>query len=237
MKGILYGVGVGPGEPELITLKALNCIIKCDIVILPAAPKEDCHAYRSVSMVYPEISEKEIICLQFPMTKDSRERKAFHNRIYEEIMVFLEEGKKAAFLTIGDPSIYSTYAYIQQKVLQNGGNAVMISGVPSFCAAAAAAGISLGEGEEQIHILPGSIDPESTRELKGTRIYMKPGKNNGELKRILQEAEEKEGRQVYAVSDCGMEDELVTKGAERLNGGNGYLTVVIVKESGTPYTP
>ena len=70
MNGILYGIGVGPGAPELMTLKALRCIRESDVIILPSAPKEECYAYQIVRQVCPEVEQKEIICLPFPMIKD-----------------------------------------------------------------------------------------------------------------------------------------------------------------------
>lgn len=65
--GILYGIGVGPGEPELMTLKALRIIRSCDVIVLPAASKEACYAYRIVYEVCPEIEEKILLCMPFPM--------------------------------------------------------------------------------------------------------------------------------------------------------------------------
>jgi precorrin-2/cobalt-factor-2 C20-methyltransferase len=142
MSGILYGVGVGPGDPELLTLKALRCIRESDVIVLPSKPKEECYAYRIVKEVYPQVEEKEIICMPFPMIKDKAVLKKVHNEIYEGIAGLLDKNKAVAFLTIGDPSVYSTYSYIHHRVVQNHGRAEMISGIPSFCAAAAALGIS-----------------------------------------------------------------------------------------------
>ena len=79
-------------------------------------------------------------------------------------------------LTIGDPSVYSTYMYIHKRVMQAGFTAVMISGVPSFCAAAARLGISLGEMMDEIHIIPASYDVRGTVGYGGTCVYMKSGK-------------------------------------------------------------
>lgn len=230
MKGILYGIGVGPGDPELITIKALKNIRESDIIILPSAPKEDCYAYRIAKAAFPEIDNKEIICLPFLMTKDKTALEAAHNKIYQEISLLLEQGNNVAFLTIGDPSVYSTYSYIHGKVMKNKGTALMVSGVPSFCAAAASLGISLGDNKEEIHVISGSYDIRETLRLKGTRIYMKSGKKLGELKNILKEYAGKGVQQVYAVSNCGMDNEKIMRGLDNLDEDSGYLTVVIVKE-------
>ncbi len=230
MEAILYGVGVGPGDPELITLKAFTCIKESDIIILPSQPKEDCHAYRIVRQVYPEIEEKEIVCMPFPMTKDRDVLAGAHQKILERILEYLHRDKSVAFLTIGDPTIYSTYQYIHHQVLTRGIRAVMINGIPSFCAAAARLGLSLGDKEEEIHVIPGSYDISHTLALKGTKVYMKSGKNLAHLKEALSEYENKHNLEVYTVSNCGMIEERIAVGLENLEIQSGYLTLVIVKE-------
>ena len=141
--GILYGVGVGPGDPELVTLKAVRIVRECDTVILPAKSKEDCIAYGIMKEACREVAEKELICMPFPMTKDENRLATAHEQIYLTIKKLLDEGRKAAFLTIGDPTIYSTYQYIHKRVEKVGYEAHIINGVPSFCAAAGALGLPL----------------------------------------------------------------------------------------------
>ena len=104
----------------------------------------------------------------------------------------------------------------------------MISGVPSFCAVAAALGISLGDGKDEIHIIPASYELEESLQLKGTKIYMKSGKKLIELKERLL-ASPKSYHEVYAVSDCGLPKQKIMRGMEELETESGYLTIVIVK--------
>ncbi|SHO44234.1 precorrin-2 C(20)-methyltransferase [Anaerocolumna xylanovorans] len=229
MRSILYGIGVGPGDPELLTLKALRCIKESDVIILPSQPKEECYAYNIVKKVYPQIDEKEIVCLPFPMIKEKEKLKKAHDEIYGRIAEYLAEQKAVAFLTIGDPCVYSTYSYIHTRVTEDGGNAVIINGVPSFCAVSGALGISLGDNKDEIHIIPASYDIMDTLNLKGTRIYMKSGEKLKDLKEaLLKHGPEK--YEVYAVSNCGMENEKIRIGLNSLDEKSGYLTVVIVKE-------
>lgn len=230
MQGILYGIGVGPGDPELMTLKALRCIRESDIIILPAATRETCHAYQIAEAVCPEIREKQCVCLPFPMTKDEAVLRAAHEEIYERIAGFLQKGQKVAFLTIGDPAVYSTYSYIHRRVEEHEGRAVMVSGVPSFCAAAGTLGISLADNRDEIHVIPGSYDTEKTLNLTGTRVYMKSGKRLAELKEILGAQAKKRPMEVYCVENCGMETERKVRGIENLDSSLGYLTTVIVKD-------
>ena len=231
MEGILYGIGVGPGDPDCLTLGAVRKIEESNLLLLPQE-KEKCYAYQIVKQAVA-VAEKETCVLSFPMTKE----KAVLEQAMEEnakvVCCLLEQGKTLAFLTIGDPSVYATYMYLQKRVQILGGNVQMISGVPSFCAVAAKLGISLGEQEEEIHVIPASYEISRTMQYQGTRIYMKAGRKLEELCEMLareQKEREKQGEelQVYAVSDCGLPGEKVMYGLEELKGGS-YLTVVIVK--------
>lgn len=228
--GVLYGIGVGPGEPELMTVKALQTIRNCDVIVLPAVSKEECYAYRIVHAVCPEIEEKSLICMPFPMIKDVQKLELAHERSYQAIEDYLKCGKRVGMLTIGDPSVYSTYLYMHHRAAEAGQKAIMISGVPSFCAAAGRLGISLGEKSEEIHIIPASYDVHKALGYSGTCIYMKSGKRLAELLAALRE-QESEGRkfQTYGVSNCGMENERVYEGIDELESAQGYLTTVIVK--------
>lgn len=228
--GILYGIGVGPGDPELITIKAFQTIRRCDVIVLPAASKEECYAYRIVKKVCQEIDEKSLLCMPFPMIKDTRKLELSHERCYQTIEADLKRGKNVGMLTIGDPSVYSTYLYMHHRAIASGQNAIIINGVPSFCAVAGRLGISLGEKNEEIHIIPASYDVEKTLNYNGTCIYMKSGKRLAELLAVLRESQ-KEGwnMDVYGVSNCGMENEQVYRGVDELEQAQGYLTIVIVK--------
>lgn len=228
--GILYGIGVGPGEPELMTVKALQTIRSCDVIVIPAVSKEECYAYRIVHAVCPEIEEKSLICMPFPMIKDAQKLELAHEQSYQAIADYLKRGKCVGMLTIGDPSVYSTYMYMHHRAVDAGWKAYMISGVPSFCAAAGRLGISLGEKGEEIHVIPASYDVHRALDYGGTCIYMKSGKRLAELLTALRE-QEREGRkfQAYGVSNCGMENERVYEGLDELESAEEYLTTVIVK--------
>lgn len=228
--GILYGVGVGPGDPELVTLKAVRIVRECDTVILPAKNKEDCIAYGIMKEACVEIAEKELVCMPFPMTKDESRLSAAHEQIYLALKEMLDNGRKVAFLTIGDPTVYSTYQYIHKCVIKGGYEAHIVNGVPSFCAAAGTLGISLADNKEEIHVIPASYDIEKTEEFSGTRIYMKSGKKLRELKEMLQKQRKDGQMEVYSVENCGMMNEKITRDVEQLDDTSGYLTIVIVKE-------
>lgn len=233
-EGTLTGVGVGPGNPELLTLAAVRAIRECDCVLLPNEKKEECYAYQIVRQVVPEIDEKEICPMQFPMTKDADVLRAAQERCFAVVQERIGLGQKLVFLTIGDPSVYSTYQYIHRRAQAAGVPASMISGVPSFCAVAARLGISLGDQDEEIHIIPGSYAVEDTTDYTGTRIYMKSGKKLKQLIDMLRtelarREQQGETLEIYGVSNCGLPDEIVMQGVDALTQAASYLTIVIVK--------
>ena len=234
MEGRLIGVGVGPGDPELLTLAAVRAIRESDCILLPNEKKEECYAYKIVRQVVPEIEEKEICPMQFPMTKDADVLRAAQERCFAKVQTRMMKGKKLVFLTIGDPSVYSTYHYIHRRVLAAGMSATMISGVPSFCAVAARLGISLADQGEEIHIIPGSYAVEDTVDYAGTRIYMKSGKKLERLigmlrTELVRRKQQGENLEVYGVSNCGLPEECVMHGVDALTQTVSYLTIVIVK--------
>ena len=116
MKGKLYGVGVGPGDPELITIKALRLTKEADLLAFPGENPEESIAYKIMKGAYPEISFKEKISLPMPMTKEKEELKQVHDEGARIICSYLDQGKNVVFLTLGDPTVYSTYLYIHKRV-------------------------------------------------------------------------------------------------------------------------
>lgn len=106
----------------------------------------------------------------------------------------------------------------------------MISGVPSFCAAAARLGISLGEHTDEIHIIPAAYEIADTPAYTGTRVYMKSGKKLKELILLLEKHNQKKNYEIYGISNCGMENEEIYYGLEELKKASGYLTIVILKD-------
>ena len=214
MKGILYGVGTGPGDPELLTLKALKIIRESDIIVIPADDPKDCASYQTVERAFPQIREKRLICLPFPMVRDREKRRIQQEKNAEIIAKILSEGKQAAFLTIGDPSIYSTYGYIHNILRRRGFDARIVSGIPSFCAAAASLGEILCEDRETLEILPsfplsekeptrGGRDISGILSGTGTKVLMKP---SGDYTAVT-EALRRSRRTASMAVNCGRDEE------------------------------
>lgn len=226
----IYGIGVGPGNPEWMTLQAVRILKECDLLIFPAEKEEECYSYQIAVNAVPELQAKERKFLPFPMTRDQEKLQKAHDEIYGIVLEGVTAGKNVGLLTIGDPTVYSTCMYILHRADADGIETQIISGIPSFCAAAARLGVSLGEGKEEIHIIPSGRDVKTTLSLQGTRIYMKAGKGLVELCEVLQQAENAETYAYYAVTECGMRTEQIYYGLEQIKQAQKYLTVIIVKE-------
>ena len=181
MKGTLYGVGVGPGDPELMTLKAVRMIRENEIIAVPGADVKETVAYKIAVQAVPELEEKELLPIYMPMTHDAKELEENHAKGAKALEACLDQGKNVVFLTLGDPCVYSTFSYLQHRVEADGYHTELVSGITSFCAAAARLNISLSEWNEQLHIVPA----DRIRKLHSDEIRKEneSGKGNSRQKR------------------------------------------------------
>lgn len=226
MTGTLYGVGVGPGDPELLTLKALRLIRESQVIAVPGASVTETVAYKIVKQAYPALDEKELIGLEMPMTKDAKLLKESHDRAAAAVEECLRSGKDVAFLTLGDPTVYSTYLYVHKRVEADGFPVEIISGITSFCAVAARMNMGLVEKSQPLHVIPASYQIQDALKLSGTKVLMKAGRKMGEVKRQLLE----QPGEVVMIENCGMEKERCYRGAEEIPEEAGYYSLIIVKE-------
>ena len=221
--GILYGIGVGPGDPELMTLKAVSTIRSCDIIAIPQRKREECLALRIATGAVPELAQMPILEIHMPMTKDPEILSRAYRAGSDTLIAQLQAGKTVGFLTLGDPSVYSTYLYLHRLVLEQGYEAQIIPGVPSFCAAAAALGEALCLGDEQLHVIPGSYGQTEALDYPGTKIIMK--NDSPELRDLLL----KKSCGVTTVEKCGLPDQKIYRGVEELPEGKSYVRLMIVR--------
>ena len=133
-------------------------------------------------------------------------------------------------MTIGDPTIYSTFGYIMKLAKKDGIEVEIVNGITSFCGTAAAAGILISEADENVHILSGQGNLEDELKMSGTKIIMKSGKNVAAIKERLVEMENAGSVNVYAVIDCGMETEQIFTSAMTIPDDSRYMMTIIVKE-------
>lgn len=224
--GILYGIGVGPGDPELLTLKAVRLIRSCDVIFAPEENVRDSIAFQIASQAVSGLEEKICCGAAVPMLHDRSLAKQVYDQTADRIVAYLKEGKTVGFLNLGDVTLYSTYLHIHRRILAKGYRAELISGIPSFCAAAAAFHIGLAEGHEQFHILAKPNQVEEGIALPGTKVIMKGGRQLGNMKASL----EASGQQVFLAENCTMPKQRLLRGAEAITGEEGYYSLLIVKE-------
>lgn len=224
MNGTLYGVGVGPGDPALLTLKAARLLKDCDLVAIPHREAEKCFAYEIAASAVPEIGDKPLLCVDMPMTRDKALREAAYEAGADSIADALEKGRDIVFITLGDPSVYSTFAYLAKRVQAKGFPVVWVPGVTSFCAAAAAVKTPLCTDRDALHILPGGAKAREALSLSGTKVFMK-----GELPALL-DALEACRTEAFAVENCGTGEERVYRTRADIPADAGYYLVTVVKE-------
>ncbi len=228
IKGILNGIGVGCGDPDMLTLEAIKTIKRSDIICLPHRDRQKCRAYQTARAAVPETDEKEIVCFDFEMIKDSTILEKRHQEIYSKVKEYLEEGKNVSFLTIGDPTVYSTFSYIARLAERDGAKVRTVNGISSINASAARLGISLCDGDEQLHVISQIEDLEKTLALPGTKVIMKCCRSMPFIKKCLSDMEKKV--EIYAVEECGTEQEKLYYGVNQLPDDPGYMMTIIVKE-------
>ncbi len=236
MSATLYGVGVGPGAPDLITLRAVETIRRVPVLALPRG--SDYGVSKAWAIVQPTIGAiagQKRLFLTFPMSKDPERLKPAWERAFARIGAELDAGRDVAFLTEGDPSLFSTFIYLQDeaRVRWPGVRIEVVPGVTSITAVPAVTGVPLADGQERIAILPGAYGLKDLVEVLrrfDTVVLMKIG---AELPRIIA-ALEQEGlldRAVY-VSRATMREQRIVRdlravGAER---GDCFAMVVVSRK-------
>lgn len=238
--GTFYGIGIGPGDPELITVKGASLLKRCRHVVVPKARIASDSVALAIAKNYisPEATIHERV---FPMTKDSNEL----NRRWEEsaaaVAEILRTGEDVCFLTLGDPLVYSTYIYLLRALTAclPDVRAVTIPGITSFCAAAALTGFPLGEKKDPITIIPTADDLTSVKEALrrgGTVVLMKVGERLQDILLILEEAGVLE-KSVF-VAHAGQENQRVETDLRKLKHADartGYLSLILVHATGSDH--
>lgn len=227
-QGVFYGVGVGPGDPELLTVKALKTLEHCPVI---AAPRTRSGETLALDIVRQAVSleGKTILPLDFTMSRDPAVLRQSRLRAAEAIMAHLSAGRDTAMLNLGDVSIYATFSYLMDILTDRGYEAVMVPGVPSFCAVAARLGTSLTTVSSPLHILPGSGGSlAELLDLPGTKVLMKSGRQLPQAAEALRQRGLLE--KAAMVRDCGLPTEQVCRDLTHLPEDTGYFSTIVVKE-------
>jgi precorrin-2/cobalt-factor-2 C20-methyltransferase len=233
-KGKLYGVGVGPGESDLITLKAYRLIQDADKIICPSRKK----GVKSIALqiIEPHLTEKsELVEMEFPMIAIEANREELEAKWQEnaqEINSYLEAGDNVVFITLGDAMVFSTYAYVLDFLLEEGIDVETVSGIPSFCNLAAKINVSLTQGEESLAVTSMTQSIEEIRailDIHDNIVIMKVSAGS----EIIAEELEKRGLEnnFTLISNIGMETENKTTDINDLKQKIPYLSTMLIKKN------
>jgi len=232
LRGKLYGIGIGPGDPKLLTLRAKDALEKADTIFAPKGSDEGISVARKIIEQVIE-GKKTYVELTFPMTKDKNLLRKYWKKAAQRIAGEIKKGKQAAFVTLGDPFIYSTYIYLLKMLKQDFPNIDVetIPGISAFNAAASRAQLPLVEGNEKLAIVPVSKNLTGVRktlEEFDTVVLMKVGAKLDKIIRLLKKM--RLIQRSVLISRLGQENETVVKDMSTLTDKkSGYLSVIIVK--------
>ncbi len=234
--GTLYGVGVGPGDPELVTLKALKLLRRVPVICVPKRGiSADSYALGIVGHLLDR-DRQEVLELVFPMTKDRARLEAAWKEAARQVSVRLVRGLDCAFITEGDPTVYSTFMHLMGTVRQSLPHVVVevVPGVSSVTAVAARVGWSLAEGDERIAIIPATYEDQLLRESLerfDTVVLMKVNSAWDRLAPLLEELDLLD-RAVYVARASSPQEEVVWDVRSLAGRKLDYLSIVLVCKRG-----
>lgn len=225
-KGIAYGVGVGPGDPELMTYRAARLIRENDVIAVPGKDPKAAVAYKIAAGVVPEIADKELVPIYMPMIRDRALIDREHQKAAKRVEGILDQGKNVVYITLGDPTVYCTFSYIQHYLEADGYRVELVPGISSFCAAAARLNLPLVEWDEQLHVVPAVHRLDHALEQPGTYVLMKSASQMAAVKEMLR----KNGRKAQMVENCNMDNEKLYHSLDEIPDDAGYFSLIIAKE-------
>jgi precorrin-2 C20-methyltransferase len=232
MAGKLYGVSVGPGDPELMTIKAKRLIEEADAIVFPVRKSGEKSTALEIVKGTSDISGKRIKELLFEMTSDKERRRSNYNEAVKDIVSLLKEDMTVAMIVLGDLSIFSTYMRINTDIRERGFDTESVPGVTSFCDGAARAGVSLTMGDENLTVVPLVGNNEKIDEALNTESNIVFMKASASVKSISDKMSERglNTKNATVVSNVGMEGQYI--GPLDTSREYGYFTTVIVKREG-----
>lgn len=231
MKGKLYGIGVGPGDSELMTVKAARLVGEADIIITPKTEKKDGSVALNIAQPYIQ-DHTEIVPVVFPMVFHAETLSDAWLEAKNIIVSYLEAGKNVVFLTLGDPMFYSTYMYVYRLVENTGYEIETVPGVPAFCAIGSHLGYPIVEKEEVLAIVPATASKEkidAVLAVADDAVIMKVYKNFNEVQETL--VKHNMADDAVMISSVGLPDEEVYIGLDQMPADTklNYLSTILAK--------
>lgn len=229
MKGKFYGIGVGPGDPELLTLKGKRILEEADIIATPKT-KGDKES-TALHIVSEFIKGKEVLELVLPMTKDHKKLEDAWEDGARRIEELLKEGKNIAFITLGDPSLFSTFMYVFRPIKEAGFDWEVIPGINAPSATAARLGCGLSDWKESLAIMAATTDiaaVEETIKNHDNTVLMKGAGKWQEIAEVLEKLNLTD--KTMAVERCTMENERVFTDINNMPEDLSYFLTAIVRK-------
>lgn len=229
--GKFYGIGVGPGDPELLTVKAVRVLAGADVVYVPRSGRDrESLALETARPHLPAGCRQ--LSLSFPMSRDRLVLEESWRAAGEEVAARVREGLTVVFLTLGDPLLYSTYTYLLAYLARHYPDLPRetVPGITSFGAAAAAAGLPLAEGGESLAVLPcadGLGAVEKALDDFDNVVLLKVHRHLPEVARLLS-ARGLSDRALVA-GRVGQAGQFLSRDIEGLSDP-GYMSLVIVNK-------
>lgn len=237
---VLYCIGCGPGDPELVTIKAINLIKNADIIFTPTARENKPSV--ALSIVEKYVSKgTEVRQLIFPMTKDITRLKESWKSNANEIAEAVRVGRKAVYLTVGDPSLYSTWIYIHKEIQTNHKDVEVeiVPGITSIFSFSAELKTPVGEGEEIIGIIPACYNLDRLKtaaECCDTLVFLKDGRYFNSVIDVLMESSFPDDSDVFIAQDVSTNAEslqrrkLVEIANNKNENNDKYFSIMIAKK-------
>lgn len=231
--GMLYGIGTGPGDPELLTLKAARVLGEVHKVYAARSSKNT-HSV-SHGIVREHLREGvEVEALPFPMTRDKDMLREAWTANARMVLEDLRTGRNVAFLTLGDPLTYSTFGYLWRTLreLDSEVPVEVVPGITSYNAAAAASGTILAEAEESFSVVSGAKGGDTLRKAAETAdsvVVLKAYKHFGDILAALDETGMREHS--VLVSNCGHEGERIMRDVEANGDKPQYFSLVLARKT------
>jgi precorrin-2/cobalt-factor-2 C20-methyltransferase len=232
--GKFYGIGVGPGDPELLTLKARRILEEIEVLFIPKSRQEK--RSLALSIVKGAVDKDwNLIELILPMTTDRDQLKKHWQEAAGQVVELLRGGEDAGFITLGDPNFYSTFSYLLKyvKELLPDLQVEIIPGISAVNAISAWVQEPLAEGEESLVIVPALGEQESLARLIeqfDNVVLLKAGNQMSKLVRILEDSDP--APQVHFASRCGFSDGFYTDDlTSLLDKKLDYLSTMIIKKN------
>lgn len=185
--GVLYGIGVGPGDPELLTLKAVRLVQAADVVAFPAAEDRRSIA-RGIVAAYLHEGQVEVP-LRFPLAESATPAQRFYDAAAEELAVHLQAGRNVAVLCEGDPLLYGTFMYFYTRLAPRF-RCEIVPGISSITAGAAALGVPISYRNDVFAVIPATMPIEALRTRlrdADAAVILKVGRRFGAIRDVLRE--------------------------------------------------